>query len=442
MKKWEQVTRNMILNFDEFQKANQSESELNNIRIKNLNIFKKKGFPSKREEDWKYTDLKTILSNNLDKLEIPNNKKISQYNNEWLLKNFQHNQIILVNGDFVSSNFNFEDKEKIKLKPLKMVLNDKKDFEKIRDYFTDQQNSLTSLNHALVNDGIFLEIEDNYSFNKPLIIYNFFNKFSENKIINNKSFISLGKNSKLSLLECHKAEDGIKYFNNAIHNYSIQKRAILKKFVIDSNSDNSYSYHLTNVKSFSNSIFENFLFSSGSSFVKNEIHCNLLESYSSCFVNALIFLSNQQHHELKTNINHKNEHCKSSQLVKSVLLDKSNGTYQGKIYVTKDAQKTDGYQLSKALVLSENSAFNSKPELEIYADDVKCSHGSTTGNIDQNSIFYLMSRGLSKEQANKMLVEGFLNEAIETITEPDIQSLILEMFANKINKTKFEIDEH
>jgi len=432
----------MILNFDEFQKANQSGSELNDIRIKNLNIFKKKGFPSKREENWKYTDLKTILSNNLNKLEIPNNKKTSQYNNEWLLKNFQHNQIILVNGDFVSSNFNFEDKEKIKIKPLKMVLNDKKDFEKIRDYFTDQQNSLTSLNHALVNDGIFLEIEDNYSLNKPLIIYNFFNKFSENKIINNKSFISLGKNSKLNLLEYYKAEDSIKYFNNTIHNYSIQKNAMLKKFSIDNNLDNSYGYHLTNVKSYSNSIFENFLFSSGSSFVKNEIHCNLLESFSSCFVNALMFLSNQQHHELKTNINHKNEHCKSSQLVKSVLLDKSNGTYQGKIYVTKDAQKTDGYQLSKALVLSENSAFNSKPELEIYADDVKCSHGSTTGNIDQNSIFYLLSRGLSKEQANKMLVDGFLNEAIETITEPNIQSLISKLFIDKISKTKFEINEY
>jgi len=432
----------MIFNFDEFKKANQSGSELNNIRIKNLNIFKEKGFPSKREENWKYTDLKTILSNNLNKLEIPNNKKTSQYNNGWMLKNFQHNQIILVNGDFVSSDFSFEDKGKIKIKPLKIVLNGEKDFEKIKDYFTDQQNSLTSLNHALVNDGIYLEIEDNYSFNKPLIIYNFFNKFSENKIINNKSFISLGENSKLSLLEYYKAEDSIKYFNNTIHNYSIQKNAILKKFSTNSNSDNSYNYHLTNVKSYSNSIFENFLFSSGPSFIKNEIHCDLLESFSSCFVNALIFLSKQQHHELKTNINHKNEHCKSSQLVKSVLLDKSNGNYQGKIYVTKDAQKTDGYQLSKALMLSENSAFNSKPELEIYADDVKCSHGSTTGNIDQNSIFYLMSRGLSKEQANKMLIEGFLNEAIETITEPNIQSLISKLFIDKINKTKFEINEH
>ena len=432
----------MISNFDEFQKANQIGGELDDIRIKNFNIFQKKGFPSKKEESWKYTDLKRILYNNLNKLEVPNNKKTSQYNSEWLLKNFQHNQIILVNGDFVSSTFSFEAKDKIKIIPLKTVLKDKKDFEKIRDSFNDQKNSLTSLNHALVNDGIFLEIEDNYSFNKPLVIYNFFNKSSENKIINNKCFISLGKNSKLNVLECYKAEDSIKYFNNTIHHYSIQKNSILKKFSIDNNLDNSYNYHLTNVKSYSNSIFENFLFSSGSSFVKNEIHCDLLESFSSCFVNALIFLSKQQHHELKTNINHKHQHCKSSQLVKSILLDKSNGTYQGKIYVDKDAQKTNGYQLSKALILSENSAFNSKPELEIYADDVKCSHGSSTGNIDQNSIFYLMSRGLSKEQANKMLVEGFLNEAIETITDLNIKSLISKLFIEKINKTKFKTNEH
>jgi len=432
----------MSLNFDNFQKANQSGSKLNNIRIKNLNIFKEKGFPTKKEENWKYTDLNRILSNNLSKLEILNGKKTSQYNSEWILKNFQHNQIILVNGNFVSSNFSFETKEKITIKPLKTILNEEKDFEKIRNYFDEQENSLNALNHALVNDGIFLEIEDDYSFKKPLIIYNFFNKFSENKILNNKYFISLGKNSKLSLLEYYKAEDSIKYFNNTIHHYSIQKNSILKKFSIDNNLDNSYNYHLTNVKSYSNSIFENFLFSSGSSFVKNEIHCDLLESFSSCFVNALIFLSKQQHHELKTNVNHKQQHCKSSQLVKSVLLDKSNGTYQGKIYVEKSAQKTNGYQLSKALVLSENSAFNSKPELEIYADDVKCSHGSTTGNIDQNSVFYLMSRGLSKEKANKMLVEGFLNEAIETITEPNIQSLISKLFIDIINKTKFEINEH
>jgi len=127
----------MILNFDEFQKVNQSGTELNNIRIKNLNIFKKKGFPSKREENWKYTDLKTILSNNLSTLEIPNNKITSQYNSEWLLKDFKHNQIVLVNGDFVSSDFSFEDKEKIKIKPLKIVFHCFTGSKKLRNFCLD-----------------------------------------------------------------------------------------------------------------------------------------------------------------------------------------------------------------------------------------------------------------------------------------------------------------
>jgi len=176
------------------------------------------------------------------------------------------------------------------------------------------------------------------------------------------------------------------------------------------------------------------LLSIGPNLIKNEIHCNLLEDYSSCLVNGIMFLKGSQHHELKTNLNHKYENCKSSQLIKSVLLDKSIGTYQGKIYVDKGAQKTNGYQLSKSLVLSENSEFNSKPELEIYADDVKCSHGSTTGNIDENSIFYLMSRGLTRDQANKMIVKGFLNEVIETIADPNIKLLISKLFNEAINK--------
>ena len=434
------MNSNMITNFDKFEKINNDIEELKSIRAKNFNIFKKKGFPTKKEESWKYADLKTIISVNLNKLEIPNENINSKYNSEWLLKNFEHNQVILVNGNFVSSDFHFEIKEKIIIKPLKKALKDKKDFDKIKNFFAHQQNSLISLNNALAQDGIFLEIKDNYTFNKPLIIYNFFNKLSENKLINSKCFILVGKNSKINVLEDHKSENNIKYFYNSSHNYLIQKNSILKKFSLNKSYDHSYNYHFVNVKNYSNSIFENFLFLSGSSFTKNEIYCDLLESFSSCFINALFFINNQQHHELKTNVNHMYENCKSSQLVKSALLNKSSGTYQGKIYVQKNAQRTDGYQLSKALILSKEATFNSKPELEIYADNVKCSHGSTTGNIDQNSIFYLMSRGLSREQANKMLVEGFLNEAIETITDVNIKSLILSMFTDKINNSKFEID--
>ena len=426
----------MNLNFDQFQKTNKGNKELDNIRIKNYNIFKESDFPSKKQENWKYTDLRTIIKNSFEDLGIQDSIKNLKFNKNWLIKNFKHNEIILLNGVFVQSNFDLEDKKKIKIIPLNNILKSDKNFKNYKDFFVSHDNSLESLNHALTNDGIILEVEDNYSFNKPLVIYNFFDKYSKNKIINNKFFISIGNSSKLNILEYYKAEDDIKYFNNTIGNYYIKKNSILKKFNLNNNLDNSYNYHLTKVKSYSNSIFENFVFSCGPNVIKNEIHCDLMEPFSSCFINGVIFLNQQQQHELKTNINHKDESCKSSQLVKSALLDGSKGTYQGKIYVDSRAQKTNGYQLSKALILSERSEFNSKPELEIYADDVKCSHGSTTGNIDENSIFYLMSRGLSKSQASKMLVEGFLNEVIETITDEDIKKLILQFFTKKIDQVK------
>ena len=424
----------MNLKFEEFQQSNLGLKELDNIRLKSFKKFEALGFPTKKQENWKYTDLKAIIDNNFKSLQIFKDQKNSKYNSKLLIRNFEHNQIILLNGNFIESNFNFEDEKKISIKSLKVVLESKTEFEKIKNYFDDEQNSMVSLNHALVKDGIVLKTDNNYSFNKPLIIYNLFDKTADSKIINNKVFISLGENSKLSLVDYYECENNIKYFNNTIHNYNIEKNAILKKFSINASIDGSYNYNSTKINSYSNSIFENFLLSLGPNFIKNEIHCNLLENYSSCFVNGIMFLDGNQHHELKTNVNHKFENCKSSQLIKSVLLDKSNGTYQGKIYVDKTAQKTNGYQLSKALILSESSQFNSKPELEIYADDVKCSHGSTTGNIDENSVFYLMSRGLTKQQANKLIVEGFLNEAIETITESNIKKLILQLFIERIKK--------
>jgi len=425
----------MIFNFNTFKKLNKTGNELDTIREKNFDFFEKKGFPSKKDESWKYTDFKNIFDNAFNKVEILG-KKSSNYNSEWLIKDFDHNQIILLNGHFIKSNFIFEDINKIDINPLSKFLKNKKDFEKIKNFFSGKKNSLESLNHALANDGIILEVKNGYFFKKPLIIYNFFDQDSENKIITNKFFISLGESACLNILEYYKSENNTKYFNNVTHNYSIKKNSIFKRFIVNNNLDNSYNYHLTNIKSYSSSIFENFLFSSGSNFIKNEIHCDLLESFASCFINGAIFLDGKQHHELKTNVNHKYANCKSSQLIKSVLLNNSKGTYQGKIYVDKNAQKTNGYQLSKALVLSPNSEFNSKPELEIYADDVKCSHGSTTGNLDEDSIFYLMTRGISKNEAMRMLVTGFLKEAIETITDESIKAIILKLFMKRISKIK------
>ena len=180
-----------------------------------------------------------------------------------------------------------------------------------------------------------------------------------------------------------------------------------------------------------NSISETFILSSGSNFSKNEINCNLNGVYASAFVNGVFSLNNHKHHEIRSIINHLTENTKSYQLIKSVLDESSKAVYQGKIFVNSDAQKTDGYQLSKAILLNKESEFNAKPELEIYADDVKCSHGSASGSLNEDSIFYLMSRGLSYQQSRELLINGFLLDVVEKITDSEIKNLIKNMIGIK-----------
>ncbi len=190
-------------------------------------------------------------------------------------------------------------------------------------------------------------------------------------------------------------------------------------------------YSHNNIEQEKNSTSETFILSSGSNFFKNEVNTNLRGEYSSAFVNGIFSLNKDKHHEIRTIINHLTENTKSYQLIKSVLEDASKAVYQGKIFVNSKAQKTDGYQLSKAILLDETTEFNAKPELEIYADDVKCSHGSASGSLNENSIFYLMTRGLNYKEAKELLINGFLLDVIEKITDREIKNLIKNMIGVK-----------
>ena len=164
-----------------------------------------------------------------------------------------------------------------------------------------------------------------------------------------------------------------------------------------------------------------------------DIECNLVDENSKCNILSGLFLNKDEHQEIKTRINHLAPNCKSFQCVKNVLGPDSKGIFQGKIFVKDVAQKTDAYQLSKALLLNDDAEFNSKPELEIYADDVKCSHGSTSGSVDEDSLYYLMTRGLSRHEATKLLIKGFLNDVTEFIKSPSIKKFIENKLEEKIN---------
>jgi len=400
------------IDFDKvIQNLKPSKQEIE-LREKNLNEFIKNGFPNKRIEDWKFSDLNQIISSNIKELKFFNDETIPEkFDQSILINNFEHNKIIFVNGLVSKLDFNYEEKDKIEI----VDSYESKDL--------DSKNPLLYLNNAFKFNYLKLTIKENYSLNKPLIIYNFTNKKLSSSTINQRIDFILKKNSNLKLINFFD-DNSNNNFININYQFKIKKDAILKNYKVDHKLNSNIKYFFNNMDIDHNGLAETFILSTGSKFIKNEINCNLNDQYSSAFINGIINLKNDQHHEIKTNINHLAENTKSYQLIKSVLNDNSKGVYQGKIFVNSKAQKTDGYQLSKALLLNENTEFDAKPELEIYADDVKCSHGSTSGNLDEDTIFYLMSRGLSYQQSRKLLINGFLLDVVEKVTDLEVKDLI------------------
>ena len=330
-------------------------------------------------------------------------------------KNFpldiEHNKITFVDGKLYDFDFKHEDKDKI-LVDENLDLDD-----------TIYQNTLLNLNSAFLTSVSKITIKKGYYVKKPLILFNYLSNGLKSSAINSRVDINLEDDSSLCVVNFLN-ENSEKNFINFRQKIKIGENSILKNYSLDSNTSENIKYFNKDINLSKNSHLEYFILSEGSKFIKQDINCNLDEEYGSIALNGIINLENEKHHEIKTVINHKKENCKSYQLIKSVLNDKSKGIYQGKIFVSPEAQKTDGYQLSRALLLNESVEFNAKPELEIYADDVKCSHGSTSGNIDENSIFYLMSRGLSYSESKKLLTNGFLNEVIEKISNEDVKKLV------------------
>ena len=394
----------------------------NEIQTKqnHLSRFLKVGIPGRNLENWKFSDLNQIIKKNIGELSFYNDYSSSnKVDSSIFVDGLEQNKIVFINGRVEKIDFQYEEKNKIEILEAN-ELND--NFKNI--------NSLVSLNNAFINKHFKIIIKNNYSLKKPLIIYHSTNQKILSKNINIRLDFLLEKNSCLKIVDIFN-DTSERNFVNIFYNFDLKQNSILKNYKIDKLKNNNIKYSYNNIEQDANSVSETFIISAGSTFLKNEINCNLKGKYSSAFVNGIFSLKNKNHHEIRTNINHLIDNTKSYQLIKSVSENETKAVYQGKIFVDSKAQKTDGYQLSKAILLDEKTEFNAKPELEIYADDVKCSHGSASGSLDENSIFYLMSRGLSYKEARELLINGFLVEVINQITDEPIKKLIKNLYGLK-----------
>lgn len=275
---------------------------------------------------------------------------------------------------------------------------------------------MVALNTAYMSGGVVLTVNQNFS-GPALHIVSIGSASTDPIAFHPRVVIALDQSAKLTLVESHLGAPGHTYFTNPVTEISVGEKAHLWRYVAVTEEDTAFHLATTAVSVARDGQFESFHIGLGGVKVRQEVRIRIEEPGVSVKLNGVYALAGRQHHDFTTSIHHTVPHGTSSQLFKGVVDDQSHAVFQGHIHVAKDAQKTDARLLHKALFLDKGPAVDCKPELEIFADDVQCAHGAATGEIDQDQLFYLMARGIDRDAARALLVAGFLDDALQIISD-------------------------
>ena len=288
-----------------------------------------------------------------------------------------------------------------------------------------QKLPVVSLNTMLFEDGLLLDLPEGMQ-GGALELLSFASHAERPIAFHPRHLIRIGARASLTLIETSLGPNGASYLHNPVFEIQVGEGATLSHVRIQREGRAGFQLSTVLAAVQAGGTYDNFTLNAGAKLVRNEIHTALLGPKSACHMNGAQLAGDGQHADTTTYLDHAAPDCASRQTYKTVLAGKSRGVFQGKILVRQAAQRTDGYQMNQALLLSEDAEIDAKPQLEIYADDVKCSHGATVGALDEAQLFYLRARGIPAEAARAMLVQAFLVEAIEGVTHPLAQAALAE----------------
>ncbi|MDZ4663668.1 MAG: Fe-S cluster assembly protein SufD [Bacteroidota bacterium] len=373
-----------------------------------LQYLETKGIPNNKHEDYKYCNMDAVFKKEF--------KNIVQEYNE--IKNSDVKPYKLeeaINLVVANGNYNESLSDKIIVKGITIkCLNDLSGKDsRIGSLAKSSADAFISLSNAFSGNGIYLQVQKGNVIQMPInIIY--INSTKAESMINPRSFIHIEANAEVTISERF-ANVGKKSFSNFVSEKLVEENAKLTSYSIQEEGTESFSVNTNQVKVGRYATYDNTTVTLSGQLVRNNHNVLIAGENSQSHLNGLFLTSGTQLVDNHTLMDHQVPNCESSELYKGVINEKSIGVFNGKIYVRKDAQKTNAYQSSKNILLSDDATINTKPQLEIYADDVKCSHGTSTGKIDENALFYLKARGIGEESARKLLLAAFANEVVDKI---------------------------
>jgi Fe-S cluster assembly protein SufD len=383
------------------------------------------GIPNNKHEDYKYCNLDLILKKEFKDIrqEFIAVTDINSYKIQGAIN------LVLINGNFAAHLSDTVNQKGLLIHSFnELDTEGKKNIATLADVETD---AFIALNTAFCSNGFQLRLEKGCELSMPLnIIY--ISSASSEALVNTRNLIQLEESSRAFIIEQQVVIGENKIFTNYLSEKFIAANASLESILIQNEGPSGYAVNTNQVLLNSNSVYDNTTITLSGQVVRNNHNVVLNGQNSEAHLYGLFSTRDNQLVDNHTLMDHRVPHCESNELYKGIVNGKSTGVFNGKIFVRKDAQKTNAYQSSKNILLSDDASVYTKPQLEIYADDVKCSHGTSTGKIDDNAMFYLNARGIGKESARKMLLASFALEVINKIKPESLRTQISEQFEKDI----------
>jgi Fe-S cluster assembly protein SufD len=429
-----ELKEKLISSFMAFEERVDIATDLHDIRTHAIKNFESKGFPTKKEEAWKYTSLNSVLKNDFSV--FPKHENTIEFKDvkHFFLHEIDTYKLVFVDGKF-NSFLSSTTHEGIDVCLLSSVLTKPK-YKMVLDTYFNQiaskDESLTSLNTAFAQEGAYINIPKSKVADKPIEIINFSTGNESALMVQPRNLIIVGENAHVQIIERHQSLNGNPVLTNSVTEIFAQKRAIVDYYKIQNDEQTANLIDNTYISQKQESRVAVHTFSFGGNITRNNLNFFHFGERIDSTLKGITIIGDKQHVDHYTLVNHATPNCESHQNYKTILGGSSTGVFNGKIFVEKEAQKTDAFQQNNNILLSDKATINAKPQLEIFADDVKCSHGCTIGQLDESAMFYMQQRGIPKKEAKALLLYAFSNEVIESIKIPELKQRILKIIAQKL----------
>ncbi|WP_298762562.1 Fe-S cluster assembly protein SufD [uncultured Polaribacter sp.] len=408
-------------------------SDVHEIRSEAFKNFEALGFPTKKLEAWKYTSLKSVLKQ--DYSLFPNKDVAVELADvkQYFIHEIDSYKVVFIDGKY-SSFLSQTTHDQYDVCLMSSALSSPKYKETIDKYFNKiaKQDNLTSLNTAFATEGAYINIPKNTVVKKPIQIINFTTGSETATMVQPRNLVVVGENAQVQIIERHQSLNSNPVLSNIVTEVFADKASNVDIYKIQNDEETASLVDNSYIEQKSNSVVSVHTFSFGGNITRNNLNFYQKGEHIDSILKGVTIIEGKQHVDHHTLVHHIEPNCESHQDYKGIYDERSTAVFNGKVIVEKEAQKTNAYQQNNNVLLSDKATINAKPQLEIFADDVKCSHGCTIGQLDDDALFYMQQRGIPEKQGKGLLMFAFANTVLESVKIPEVKQRITKLIANKL----------